>query len=103
MRCVAASPEYRMEVSMRWLFLIWTAICLIVAISVGCSNSTQASKAPPPPTVEVVQVEQKDVPIYSEWIGTLDGLVNADIKAQVSGYLMHQAYTEGAFVKKGQL
>ena len=46
---------------------------------------------------------QKDVPIYSEWIGTLDGLVNADIKAQVSGYLMKQAYTEGSFVQKGQL
>jgi len=46
---------------------------------------------------------QKDVPIYSEWIGTLDGLVNADIKAQVSGYLLRQAYTEGSFVQKGQL
>ncbi len=57
----------------------------------------------PPPEVEVVSVVQKDVPIYSEWIGTLDGLVNADIKAQVSGYLLKQAYTEGSFVQKGQL
>jgi multidrug resistance efflux pump len=80
--------------------------CLIlagVAVSVGCSNSTQAAKVAEPPVVEVVNVEQKDVPIYSEWIGTLDGLVNADIKAQVSGYLMKQAYTEGSFVQKGQL
>ena len=46
---------------------------------------------------------QKDVPIYREWIGTLDGLVNADIKAQVTGYLIQQAYTEGTFVRKGQL
>jgi membrane fusion protein (multidrug efflux system) len=46
---------------------------------------------------------QKDVPIYKEWIGTLDGFVNADIKAQVSGYLTEQAYTEGTFVKSGQL
>jgi RND family efflux transporter MFP subunit len=53
--------------------------------------------------VEVVEVQQKDVPIYGEWIGTLDGLVNADIKAQVSGYLLEQAYKEGTFVKKGQL
>jgi RND family efflux transporter MFP subunit len=72
-------------------------------LSVGCSSSTQAAKAPEPPAVEVIQVEQKDVPIYSEWIGTLDGLVNADIKAQVSGYLLKQAYTEGSFVQKGQL
>src|ERR1700731_415077 len=55
------------------------------------------------PDVQVAEVEQKDVPIYGEWIGTLDGLVNADIKAQVSGYLLEQAYKEGSFVKKGQL
>jgi len=43
------------------------------------------------------------VPIYGEWIGTLDGVVNADIKAQVTGYLDRQEYTEGSFVRKGQL
>jgi len=64
---------------------------------------TQGAKPPEPPVVEVVQVEQKDVPIYTEWIGTLDGMVNADIKAQVSGYLLKQDYTEGSFVKQGQL
>jgi RND family efflux transporter MFP subunit len=56
-----------------------------------------------PPVVEVIQAEQKDVPIYGEWIGTLDGLVNADVRAQVTGYLLKQGYKEGAFVKKGQL
>jgi membrane fusion protein (multidrug efflux system) len=50
-----------------------------------------------------VAVEQRDVPIYHEWIGTLDGLVNAAIKAEVSGYLLSQNYTEGSFVRKGQL
>jgi membrane fusion protein (multidrug efflux system) len=53
--------------------------------------------------VEVVQVEQKDVPIFGEWIGTLDGFVNADVRAQVTGYLLKQGYQEGAFVRKGQL
>jgi membrane fusion protein (multidrug efflux system) len=53
--------------------------------------------------VETVEVQQKDVAVYNEWIGTLDGYVNADIKAQVSGYLLEQAYKEGSFVKKGQL
>jgi membrane fusion protein (multidrug efflux system) len=48
-------------------------------------------------------VEQKDVPIYGEWIGTLEGLVNADIRAQVSGYLIKQNYVEGSLVKQGQL
>jgi RND family efflux transporter MFP subunit len=55
------------------------------------------------PNVEVVQVQQEDVPVYGEWIGTLDGLVNADVRAQVTGYLMKQGYQEGAFVKQGQL
>lgn len=60
--------------------------------------------APPPPLqVDVVQVQQQDVPIYSEWIGTTDGMVNADIRAQVSGYLLRKDYTEGALVKAGQL
>ena len=83
------------------------ALCLVIAATLttsGCSNETHgATAAAPPPEVEVVAVEQRDVPIYSEWIGTLDGFVNADIKAQVSGYLLEQSYSEGSFVKKGQL
>jgi len=62
-----------------------------------------AQAAAAPPEVVVAKVEQKDVPIYSEWIGTLDGMVNAEIKAQVTGYLLTKDYTEGSFVKKGQL
>ena len=72
-------------------------------MSEGCSTSSQGAKTPEPPVVEVVQVEQRDVPIYTEWIGTTDGVVNADIKAQVSGYLLKQDYTEGSYVQKGQL
>ncbi|HKE61142.1 MAG TPA: efflux RND transporter periplasmic adaptor subunit, partial [Nitrospira sp.] len=48
-------------------------------------------------------VIQKDVPIQREWVGTTDGSNNALIRAQVSGYLMKRPYTEGAFVKKGDL
>src|SRR5437016_11054200 len=80
-------------------------IALILPLALfaaGCSRTTSAAKPAPPPDVEVVQVEQKDVPIYGEWIGTLDGMVNADIKAQVSGYLLKQDYTEGSPVRKGQ-
>ncbi len=57
----------------------------------------------PPPTVEVVEVIQKDVPVYSEWIGSTDGLVNATIRAQVQGYLIARNYKEGDFVQKGQV
>ncbi|HTU47618.1 MAG TPA: efflux RND transporter periplasmic adaptor subunit [Bryobacteraceae bacterium] len=69
----------------------------------SCTRTTSAAGAPPPPVVEVASVEQRDVPIYREWIGTLDGLVNAAIRAQVTGYLRSQNYTEGSFVRKGQL
>jgi RND family efflux transporter MFP subunit len=84
---------------------IWAAVVLITAvlIAAGCTKSTSAAGSPPPPEVEVANVDQRDVPIYHEWIGTLDGLVNAAIKAQVSGYLLSQNYAEGSFVRKGQL
>jgi RND family efflux transporter MFP subunit len=75
----------------------------ILLLTVGCSATAKAPGGFPPPAVDVVTVEQKDIPITREWIGTLDGYVNAPIKAQVTGYLLKQNYTEGSFVKKGQL
>ncbi|QWF72082.1 efflux RND transporter periplasmic adaptor subunit [Methylomonas paludis] len=70
----------------------------------ACSKSEPPAPAPvPPPTVEVAEIVQKDVPIQREWIGSLDGMINAQILAQVSGYLVKQHYQEGQFVKKGQL
>jgi membrane fusion protein (multidrug efflux system) len=77
-------------------------ICLSAMIFGGCGNDKQAA-APPPPVVEVMTVVQKDVPIYKEWVGALDGNVNAVIRAQVTGYLIRQNYREGDLVKKGQL
>jgi RND family efflux transporter MFP subunit len=66
-------------------------------------KTTEAAAPPAPPTVEVAAVQQRDLPIQREWIGSLDGLVDADIKAQVSGYLLRQDYQEGSFVRQGQL
>jgi membrane fusion protein (multidrug efflux system) len=79
------------------------AIALGAMLLGGCAKNSQAARAPEQLVVEVAAVEQRDVPIYNEWIGTLDGYVNADIKAQVTGYLLKQDYTEGAPVTKGQL
>ena len=76
-------------------------ILILITIVIRSNKPVQA--APRPLEVEVVRVKQEDVPIYNEWIGTTEGLVNADIKAQVSGYLLRQDYQEGSFVKKGQL
>jgi RND family efflux transporter MFP subunit len=84
---------------------VCSVLCLVVVgLIIAARHSNHASTQPGSvPDVEVVQVEQKDVPIYGEWIGTLDGLTNADVRAQVTGYLLQQDYQEGAFVKKGQL
>jgi RND family efflux transporter MFP subunit len=78
------------------------AVLLLNAL--GCGNGrVRAAAPPPPPVVEVAPIIQKDVPVQSEWVGTLEGYVNAQIQPQVSGYLIRQDYREGAFVKKGQL
>jgi RND family efflux transporter MFP subunit len=90
----------------KYKFWIGGAVCLaVIGVIIGAVRPKHVSGAQPgaSPDVEVVQVEQKDVPIYGEWIGTLDGLTNADVRAQVTGYIMRQGYQEGAFVKKGQL
>jgi RND family efflux transporter MFP subunit len=86
----------------------WTSVGVLVLVAVvlffaGHSGAKPTAQTPPPPVVEVTLVEQKDVPIYGEWIGTLTGQVNADIKAQVTGYLLTQNYKEGSYVTKGQL
>lgn len=76
-------------------------IGLILILVTGCGKDKKT--APQAQSVEVVQVIQKDVPIYFEWVATLDGYVNATIKAQVQGYLVKQSYKEGDLVKKGQV
>src|SRR5260370_1504905 len=83
-----------------WAVLLALGVSLF---SIGCGEDNAQAGKPAAANVEVAEVEQRDVPIYGEWIGTLDGLVDADVKAQVTGYLLKQAYVEGSFVKKGQL
>jgi len=81
-------------------------LLLLVGLIIGAVHPYKRASGSQPaalPDVEVVQVQQEDVPVYGEWIGTLDGLVNADVRAQVTGYLQKQGYQEGAFVKQGQL
>src|SRR3984957_5237829 len=78
---------------------------IVIGLIVGAVRPSKHALGAQPasPDVEVTEVEQKDVPVYGEWIGTLDGLVNADVRAQVAGYILKQGYQEGAFVKQGQL
>ena len=82
--------------------MIPTIVCMGLAAFLisGCGKEKAATQAP---VVEVADVVQKDVPIFAEWVGTLDGMVNATIRAQVQGYLVKQNYKEGDPVKKDQV
>jgi RND family efflux transporter MFP subunit len=75
---------------------------LLMILVVGCSRK-QAQTGPPPPEVLVTTVTPKDVPRVLERVATLDGFINANINAQVQGYIVSRNYTEGGVVKKGDL
>src|SRR5467141_3909551 len=77
-------------------------IVALLLASAACHKVTPPPP-PPPPSVQVADVQQRDVPIYREWVGSLDGFVNADIRPQVEGYVRKQVYREGAFVGQGEL
>jgi RND family efflux transporter MFP subunit len=83
-----------------WHILTLLPVTMLLAAGCGKPNAVSAMQSP---DVEVATVVQKDVPIFSEWVATLDGYVNEQIQAQVTGYVIQQTYKEGSFVRKGQL
>jgi RND family efflux transporter MFP subunit len=102
----SGSQRYVMNSLLRRNLVIVGALCLVfIALIVAALRPKHASGAETeaPPDVMVAQVEQKDVDLYSEWIGTLAGEVNANVQAQVTGYLLRRDYPEGSSIRKGQL
>ena len=96
----------KLNSALRLKHMVWasTAVLVVVLIFFATrSGAKPTAQAPQLPVVEVAQVEQRDVPVYGEWIGTLTGQVNADVKAQVSGYLLRRSYKEGSYVRNGDL
>jgi RND family efflux transporter MFP subunit len=93
------------QIQKRYVLIGGVVAIIVVALIAGAIRPYKHAVGAPPstPHVEVVQVQREDVPIYGDWIGTFDGLVNADVRAQVTGYLLKQSYQEGAFVNQGQL
>jgi membrane fusion protein (multidrug efflux system) len=103
----AVRPLRSVRCPSRWsltrnAFLGFLLAATVVLLLAGLAERVLAQTASVP-EVEVMTVAQKDVPVYSEWVGTTEGLVNAKIRAQVTGYLSSQVYKEGASVKKGDL
>jgi membrane fusion protein (multidrug efflux system) len=92
-----------MRLSIRFIPGILILIATLALPFVQACGGTEAAPAPAPlPTVSVVAVRPETVPVSSEWVATLDGYVNAQIRPQVSGYLIRRDYREGAMVKKGE-
>jgi RND family efflux transporter MFP subunit len=92
--------------TLKFRHVAWASAAVLVVVLIFFATRSGAkptAQKAPPSVVEVAQVEQKDVPVYGEWIGTLAGQVNADVKAQVSGYLLSRYYKEGSHVGKGDL
>ena len=85
--------------------LAWASalLAILALLSSGCGEKKAETTAAAPPDVEVVQVVPQDVPITKEWVATLKGSVDADIRSQVSGYLTRQVYVNGANVRKGEV
>jgi Biotin-lipoyl like len=85
--------------------LVGFLIVLVFAtvMEAGCERPVASAPPPAPPVVEVTPAIQKDVPLEGEWVGTLEGYVNAQIQPHVSGYLIRQDYQEGGFVRQGQV
>jgi membrane fusion protein (multidrug efflux system) len=78
-------------------------LLLFLLFIVGCTKKEAATPPPMPPEVEVTEVVEHNVPIFQEWVAQLNGQVNADITPKVQGYLIKKNYSEGFFVRKGQL
>src|SRR5260221_6747177 len=83
-------------------YLVASLLLLLTITACGRGN-VHAAAAAPAPEVRVAPVIQQDVPVYSEWVATMDGYVNAQIRPQVSGYIIKQEYKEGSLVRKGQV
>jgi len=83
---------------------VLTCILLIVPVLAvtGCSKANAVFKMPDPEVLVAPPVQQ-DVAVHSEWVATLDGYVNAEIRPHVSGYIISQDYKEGSVVRKGQV
>ena len=75
---------------------------VVLLVCAGCSSSAE-KPAPPPPTVTVTPVIEKEVPITQEWVGTMAGNTDADIRPKVEGFLLTRLYDEGSYVEKGQV
>ena len=96
--------QFATDMRFRLAFNLGTPVTLLALLLpvAGC-NKAGETPPPPPPQVQVAAIEQRDVPVYLDFVGTMEGEVNATIAAQVSGYLISRNYSEGSLVTNGQV
>jgi RND family efflux transporter MFP subunit len=82
---------------------LMAGVMSVALMTSGCGSTSAAKATAPPPSVNIVKVSVGDIPMYGEWVATLDGYVNAQIQPQVSGYVVKQHYREGSYVRKGEV
>ena len=97
---LSIAPAIRPLAGARRLDLVGVLMVAMAIICTGCSSKNE-KPAPPPPGVTVTPAVQKDVPILQEWVGTMSGNVDADIRPKVDGFLLSKLYTEGSYIEKG--
>jgi membrane fusion protein, multidrug efflux system len=97
---LSIAPAIRPLAGARRLDLVGVLTVAMAIICTGCSSKTE-KPAPPPPGVTVTPAVQRDVPIHQEWVGTMSGNVDADIRPKVDGFLLSKLYTEGSYIEKG--
>src|SRR5437870_9748762 len=102
--CLPSGPDERRSrmIDLRVLLVVWL-IGLVAMTATGCGEASRATATPPPAVVKVEPVVERDVPISVEYVRTLVGSINAQIRARVAGHLMSQNYSEGSPVKAGDL
>lgn len=105
MTVLSSQKDRTALVTVAVVFALAGASLLSCGLLSGCGKSVSASTSAPRPAmqVRVVKAERTDVPLTGEWVGTLDGYVNAQIQPQANGYLIRQNYREGSQVEKGQV
>src|SRR5438445_6803169 len=88
---------------MKKAFLVYWTVISAVMVLTSCEKPKSAAVQAGPPEVLVTEVVEKDVPVIRQWVGTLNGSENADVRARTTGYLQRRAYQEGGYVKTGDL
>jgi membrane fusion protein, multidrug efflux system len=82
--------------------IYWAALSVLTAFS-ACEKRAPEAMSAGPPEVLITEVVQKEVPVFRQWVGTVNGIQNAEVRARTEGYLTTISYQQGGYVKQGDV